>query len=88
MRTLKVIKPVSYEEAEGVARGIKAGSVVVIALRNTPDELSRRFLDFSFGAASALDANVEFVGEKVFAIAKGRALGEAEKMQLRNQGVL
>lgn len=88
LRTLRVIKPVSYEDAEGVARGIKLGSVVVLALRNTPDDLAKRILDFSFGAASALDANVECPGEKVFAIAKGRALDEAEITQLRNQGVL
>ena len=88
VRTLKVIKPVSIEDAEGVTRGIKTGSVVVLALRNTPDDLAKRILDFSFGAASALDASVECPGEKVFAIAKGRALGDAEKMQLRNQGVL
>ena len=88
LRTLRVIKPVSYADAEGVARGIKLGSVVVLALRNTPDDLAKRILDFSFGAASALDANVECPGEKVFAIAKGRALDESELTQLRNQGVL
>lgn len=87
-RTLKVIKPVSYADAEGVAKGIKAGAVVVLALRNTPDALRGRILDFSFGAASALDANVECPGDKVYAIARGRALDDAEKQQLRNQGVL
>ena len=36
----------------------------------------------------ALDAGVECVGDKVFAITKGDALTDAEKLALRNQGVL
>ena len=88
MRGLKVIKPYAYADVERVARSVKAGDVVVLAMRNTPDDLSKRVLDFSFGVASALDASVECPGDKVFAIARGAALSEDEKRQLRNQGVL
>ena len=75
-------------DVERVARAVKSGDVVVLAMRNTPDDLSKRLLDFSFGVASALDANVECPGQKVFAIAKGNALTEDEKRRLRAQGVL
>lgn len=87
-RTLTVLKPVSYGEVESVAKSLKAGDAVILGLRNTPDSLSKRILDFSFGVASALDATVECVGDKVFAITRGNALSEVERMNLRNQGVL
>ena len=87
-RPLTVIKPVVYGDVERVARAVKSGDVVVLVMRNTPDDLSKRILDFSFGVASALDANVECPGDKVFAIARGAALTEDEKQRLRNQGAL
>ena len=88
MRSLTVLKPTVYGDVERVSKAVKAGDVVVLVMRNTPDDLSKRILDFSFGVASALDANVECPGEKVFAIARGNALSEDEKRRLRNQGAL
>ena len=87
-RKLTVIKPTAYGDVERVARAVKSGDIVVLAMRATPDDLSKRILDFSFGVASALDANVECPGDKVFAIARGNALSEDEKRRLRAQSVL
>lgn len=87
-RSLTVLKPASYGEVERVAKALKAGDVVVLALRNTPDNLAKRILDFSFGVSSALDASVDCVAEKVFVITRGAGLTEVERMNLRNQGVL
>lgn len=87
-RAISVIKPVSYSDVERVAKTVKSGDVVVLCLRNTPDALSKRILDFSFGVASALDASVECPGDKVFSISRGSALSDDEKRRLRNQGVL
>ena len=87
-RSISVLKPVSYSDVERIAKALKSGDVVVIALRNTPDDLSKRILDFSFGVASALDASVECPADKVFAISRGSSLSDAEKQALRNQGVL
>lgn len=87
-RAISVLKPASYGEVERVAKILKAGDVVVLALRNTPDQLAKRILDFSFGVSSALDASVEAVADKVFAITRGASLTEAERLALRNQGVL
>jgi len=67
---------------------VKAGDVVVLQLRNTPDSLAKRILDFSFGVSAALDASVECPTDKVFAIARGNALTDAEKANLRGRGVL
>ena len=88
MRSLTVVKPTVYGDVERVSKAVKAGDVVVLVMHNTPDDLSKRILDFSFGVASALDANVECPGDKVFAIARGNALSEDEKRRLRNQGAL
>lgn len=87
-RSVTVIKPVSYGEAERVAKSLKAGDAVVLALRTTPEPLVKRLLDFSFGVASALDANVDCIADKVFALTKGQALSESERTDLRNQGVI
>lgn len=87
-RSLSVLKPASYGEAERVAKILKAGDAVVLSLRNTPDQLAKRILDFSFGVSSALDASVECIADKVFALTRGAALSDAERVALRNQGVL
>jgi len=87
-RGLTVVRPTSYNDVERVSRALKAGDVVVLAMRATPDDLSKRVLDFSFGVASALDASVECPAAKVFAIARGNGLTESEKRNLISQGVL
>ncbi|MEF9841812.1 MAG: cell division protein SepF [Raoultibacter sp.] len=86
-RSMKVIKPASYDEVEDVAKTLKAGDVVVLQLRNTPSQLSKRILDFAFGVSSALDASVDCVADKVFVITRGKELAAEERTDLRNQGV-
>lgn len=87
-RSLTVLKPVTYAEVERVAKSLRAGDAVVLCLRNTPDHLAKRILDFSFGAASMADARVDCITDKVFAVSCGAGLSDGEKMSLRNQGVL
>lgn len=88
MRTLNVFKPVSYGEAEGISKALRAGDVVVLVLRDTSENLAKRLLDFSFGVSSALDATVECVADKVFVMTRTTALSETEKAALHDQGVL
>lgn len=87
-RGLTVVQPVSYNDVERVSRALKAGDVAVLNMRSTPDDLSKRVLDFSFGVASALDASVECPAPKVFVIARGAGLTSDEKRRLSTQGVL
>ena len=87
-RSVTIVKPASYGECEKVAKALKAGDAVVLALKETPDALAKRVLDFSFGVSSALDASVDCVADKVFVIARGAALSEAERASLRSQGIL
>lgn len=86
-RTLKVIAPSAYNDVEAVSTALKLGNAVVLNLAATPDALAKRILDFSFGVASALDANVEYVGNKVFALTRIDELSEAERSYLRTQGI-
>lgn len=86
-RTLKVIKPMAYNDAEAISTALKLGDAVVLCLTGTPDALAKRILDFSFGVASALDANVESVGNKVFALTRINELSEGERSYLRSQGL-
>lgn len=87
-RSLSVLMPAAYADVERVAKILKAGDAVVLSLRETPDALSKRVLDFSFGVASALDARVECVADKVFALTRDAALTDAERLALRGKGVL
>ena len=87
-RGLTVIKPIVYGDVEGVANAVRLGNAVVLAVGSTPVELSRRILDFSFGVASALGANVECPAAKVYVISRGGALTDDEKRRLRAQNIL
>ena len=87
-RSLTVVKPANYGECEKVAKALKAGDAVVLVLKDTPSDLVKRVLDFSFGASSALDASVDCAADKVFVIARGQGLTDAERTSLRDQGIL
>ena len=55
-RIVTIVKPESYDDAERIAKVLKSGDVAVVSLRNTPEALGKRILDFSFGVACAFEA--------------------------------
>lgn len=86
---LAIVKAYAYADAEEVGSSLREGKVVILVLTNTRPELAKRILDFSFGAASVLNASVDKVTEKVFAISRAaNSLTDAEKDYLKEQGVL
>mgnify|MGYP002518452809 CR=1 FL=1 len=87
-RVVTVIKPESYADAERIAKVLKSGDVAVVCLRNTPEALGKRILDFSFGVACALEAQVDCVAGHVFAITRGAELSDAETARLKAQGLM
>lgn len=87
-RGLRVVRPTEYSQVADVARMLRAGDAVVLVFTSTSESLEKRLLDFSFGVASALDASVDCIASKVFAITVGAALTETEKSNLRTQGIL
>ena len=87
-REIVVHKPASYEDASSIAQSVRAGKIVVLYLRQTDPALSKRVLDFSFGVASALTAQVDRLAEKTFVVLQGKELTLEEKHNLAKQGVL
>ena len=87
-RVVTIIKPETYADAERISKVLKSGDVAVLSLRNTQEALGKRILDFSFGVACALDAQVECVSGHVFAITRGAALTESEISRLKSQGLM
>lgn len=87
-RGLRVIRPTDYAQVADVAGMLRAGDAVVLVFKSTPESLEKRLLDFSFGVASALDASVDCIADKVFAITVGQPLSESEQTDLHTQGIL
>ena len=69
-------------------KGYGGMQIVVLALKESGADLSKRILDFSFGVAAALDARIECVAPDVFTLNMGDALTLEEKHRLRRQGVM
>lgn len=88
MRKLQVIRPIKYDDAEEVATALKDNDVAILVLTNVESSLMMRLLDFSFGAASALDASVESIGHKVFAICRSVGLDDRERADLSSMGII
>lgn len=87
-RSLEIVRPKEYGDVADVAAILKKGDAVVLSLKMAPSAISTRVLDFAFGVASALDANVECVGEKVFFVVRGKGISDGEREKLRLQGVV
>ncbi len=87
-RRVTTVAPSDYGEVEAVSRALKAGDAVVLSLKRTDNQLSKRVLDFSFGVASALDASVDCIADQVFALTRGRTLADSELADLRAKGVV
>lgn len=83
-----VIRPETYAESEQVAINLRRGNAVVLVLTQTRPELAKRILDFSFGAAAALEGQVESIGERIYALTTEHGLTENEIELLQARGIL
>lgn len=87
LRQVAILRPTSYSDAEQVAVALKSGSAVVVDLSHVRAELGKRILDFSFGVAAALGAQVESPANRVYAITKAYALTNEERELLGARGL-
>lgn len=87
-RQVCVIKPESYEEASEIAKALKQGAVVILAMDKCSSVLSKRFLDFGFGVASALEGSVEAIADNTFALTIGDGVTANEIQRARREGLL
>lgn len=86
-RKLKIIKPISYNSAKEISSALKADCAVVLSLKTTNDETSKRLLDFAFGAASMCGAKVSVVADKTYALTIGAGLSQREKLLCVKEGI-
>lgn len=87
-RQVAVINPDTYEEAEVVTKALRDKDVVVIDLRGVDQGLSRRFLDFSFGATSALNGKVDMLENRVYTISVGEPITQSEIERIKRDGLI
>ena len=87
-RRIAVVKPDNYEEASEVCGALKAGNVVILDLRNCDSTLSRRFLDFSFGATAALQGQVECPEARIYALSTRDPVSSSEIERAKREGLL
>ena len=87
-RQVAVIKPDSFEEAEIVTKTLKGGGLVIIDLRNTESSLAKRFLDFSFGATSALGGGVDALSKDIYSISTGNPILQSELDRVKSEGLI
>lgn len=84
-----ILKAESYDQAELIARELKAGHPVALSLLYVRVDLAKRLLDFSFGACCVLGGRVEKLAEKVFVLLPGlQGLSAADKEKLRDAGLM
>ena len=86
---LEIIKPTAYSDVEKIANAAKAGKSIVLVVSNTKPALAKRILDFTFGAASALNLGVEKAADRIFVIFKGSEMLSAEEREyLKKKDIL
>lgn len=67
-KTMKVVvcEPESFDEVQLLSDHLKNRKQVILNFENTPKDLSRRILDFLFGATYALEGNSQQLGHDIF----------------------
>ncbi len=64
-----VFQPGTFNEAQQVAEHIKAHKVVVINMKRTDKDLSKRIIDFLSGINYAVDGHVQKIADNIFLFA-------------------
>lgn len=87
-RKVEIFEPKNFEEAVNIVTMLKEGSVVILNLKYVNAGLSKRILDFAFGAIAALDMQITYEAPQVFSIIRDGKLTLVERDQLRLKKVL
>lgn len=85
-----VLRPRLYDDVSSIASGvITKHQPVVLALRGTSADVTRRIMDFSFGLCCGTGAQMEQLEERVYVIMpRGVTIGDPDMAALRRQGIL
>ncbi|MDR1712909.1 MAG: cell division protein SepF [Coriobacteriales bacterium] len=82
-RRIENVRPVTYADAEQVAKLLRGNYIVVLDLQATRPELAKRILDFSFGVASALEGQVDRFADRIYVFTKGGPLTTVERSNIQ-----
>ena len=63
-----VVRPVTFGDARAIADHLRDKRPVVLNLETTPEDVSRRLLDFLSGVAYAQDSRIEKIATKTYLI--------------------
>lgn len=85
-----VLSPRRYDDVSQIAAGvITHHQPVVLVMRGTPSDTTRRIMDFSFGLCCGTGAQMEQIGDRVYAVVpRGTQIGDPDMAALRRQGLV
>lgn len=88
--TPTVLRVRAYDDVSEIARSImERRQPVVLLMRGTSSEITRRVLDFSFGLCCGCSAEMSELEDRVYCVLpRGVTIGDHEKAVLRRQGIL
>lgn len=82
-----VLKPAAYDDVQMVMRRVRTNQPVVLSLKNTPVDVAKRILDFSFGFSCGIGGAVEEIGDRAFVVLPaGMSLSQADIDRLSADG--
>lgn len=70
---LVLVKPMKFEAAAEITDHLRSGHSIILNLEETPDDISRRLLDFLSGATYALDGKINPASKRTYVIAPKNA---------------
>lgn len=84
-----VLKPVAYEDVQMVVKRVRTNQPVVLSFKNTPIEVAKRILDFSFGFTTGIGGAVEELGDRAFVVLPANmSLSQSDLDKLAADGVI
>ena len=63
---MMIVEPETFEDSQSIADYLRDRKPVVINFESTPDDISKRVVDFVSGATYAIDGNIQKVGKDIF----------------------
>ena len=86
----RIVRPRTNDDVRDIAQVVMRDRMpVVIALKGSNAELTRRILDFSFGLCCGTGANMKELADRVYAVLpQGTSITPEDTAALRRQGIL
>ena len=88
---MMIVEPETFDDSQSIANYLRERKPVVINFESTPQDVSKRVVDFISGATYALDGNIQKVGNDIFLcvpsnVTVDRSKHEYAPLQWNNNG--